>query len=335
MGDVLTVRNLKTAYKTRHGEFVYAVDDVSFSLQEGRTVGIAGESGCGKSTLALSLMGFYFPPLTYLSGDIEVNGTNIMKLPYEILRKSILGKELAYIPQAAMNALNPTARISKFVYDIMKEHDSSISREKVRALLQERFALLGLPERVVDAYPTELSGGMKQRAVILVSTILNPRILITDEPTSALDVSSQKLVMQMIHKMMKLGIIKSVIYITHELPLLRHITDEIMIMYAGQIVEHGTTGQVIFDPIHPYTKALMGSIIVPEEDAKDWKITGIPGSPPNLKKIMTTCRFADRCRYCGIQCKEHKGLPNSVASQNRFYRCDIGEDKLREVYGNE
>jgi peptide/nickel transport system ATP-binding protein len=333
--SVLWVRNLKTAYKMRgREEYVYAVDDVSLDLEEGKTLGIAGESGCGKSTLALSLMGHYFPPLTYQGGEISINGRNIMEITYANLRTEVLGTEIAYIPQAAMNVLNPTLKVCNFVYHIMYERNKKISKQEVLKLLRERFALLGLPERAITAYATELSGGMKQRVVIAVSTILNPVILIADEPTSALDVSSQKLVMKMIKNMLKLGIVKSVVYITHELPLLRHITDDIVVMYAGQFVEQGATEQVIFDPVHPYTKALMGSIIVPEKDVKEWKIEGIPGAPPSLKKRMEGCRFAARCRF-GDGCTKRGDVQHIDADgRKRMFRCDLPEAKLREMYRN-
>jgi peptide/nickel transport system ATP-binding protein len=334
MKNVLWVKNLSTAYKMRgNEEYVYAVDDVSLNLAEGKTLGIAGESGCGKSTLALSLMGHYFPPLTYQSGEIHINGRNIMEIPYATLRTEVLGAEIAYIPQAAMNVLNPTLRVHNFVYHIMKERNKKITKEEALKLLKERFDLLGLPERAITAYATELSGGMKQRVVIAVSTILNPVILIADEPTSALDVSSQKLVIKMIKNMLKLGIVKSVVYITHELPLLRHITDNIMVMYAGQIVEQGATGQVIFDPVHPYTKALMGSIIVPEKDVKEWKIEGIPGAPPNLKNRIEGCRFAARCRFT-VQCTTKHGDVRQTEDGKRVFRCDLSEAKLKEMYRN-
>lgn len=335
MGNILTVKDLKTAYKLRQSKYNYAVDGVSLTLKEGKVLGIAGESGCGKSTLALSLMSFYFPPLTYISGEINIEDRNIMKMPYEELRKVILGQEMAYIPQSAMNALNPTMRIINFVRNIVHEHRPELDKVQVQKMLQERFALLGLPERVMYAYPNELSGGMKQRVVIVISTILNPKILIADEPTSALDVTSQKLVMKMIKDMLRLGIVKSIMYITHELPLLRHITDDIMIMYAGQIVEHGTTEQVIFNSIHPYAKALMGSIIVPEKGAKDWQLSSIPGAPPNLSHRIEGCRFAPRCRYCGTLCTLHEGKINFTESDGRFYRCDVAEKQLREVYSHD
>jgi peptide/nickel transport system ATP-binding protein len=333
MKNILQVRDLNTAYKMRgKDEYVYAVDGVSLDLDEGKTLGIAGESGCGKSTLALSLMGHYFPPLTYQGGEIFINGRNIMEIPYTVLRTEILGTEIAYIPQSAMNALNPTLRVHNFVYHIMRERNKKITKQEVLKLIQERFDLLGLPERAITAYSTELSGGMKQRVVIAISTILNPLILIADEPTSALDVSSQKLVMKMIKNMLKLGIVKSVVYITHELPLLRHITNDIVVMYAGQIVEQGTTEQVIFDPIHPYTKALMSSIIVPEKDVKNWKIEGISGAPPSLKKRIEDCRFAARCRFCEVCKKQDYVHYIETEAGKRMFRCCASEAKLKEMY---
>ena len=331
---ILDVRGLKTFYRTRLKENVYAVDGVSLQLKEGRVLGIAGESGCGKSTLALSLMGFYFPPLNYSEGQLILNGTDLMTIPYETLRKNFLGTEIAYIPQAAMNALNQTRKISKFVVDILKEHRPDLSKEQMLNLAKEKFEFLNLPERVLNAYPSELSGGMKQRTVIALSTLLNPKVLIADEPSSALDVSSQKIVINMLRKMMKEGYVKSMIFITHELPLLRHVADDIVVMYAGELVEKGTSEQVIFDPVHPYTHALMGSIIVPEEGMKANKLTAIPGAPPNLKKVPAGCRFADRCKYCEEKCRAGKvGITDF--GDDRYFRCVFTEEELRAKYAAE
>ncbi|MDO4739777.1 MAG: ATP-binding cassette domain-containing protein, partial [Eubacteriales bacterium] len=171
--NILDVRALKTFYRTRLKEKVFAVDGVDLQLKEGRVLGIAGESGCGKSTLALSLMGFYFPPLNYSAGELILNGTDLMKVPYETLRKNYLGTEIAYIPQAAMNALNQTRKISRFVIDILSEHRPELSHEQMLNMAKEKFEFLNLPERVLNAYPSELSGGMKQRTVIALSTLLN------------------------------------------------------------------------------------------------------------------------------------------------------------------
>ena len=331
---VLKVRGLKTFYRTRLKENVYSVDGVDLDLYEGRVLGIAGESGCGKSTLSMSLMAHYFQPLNYGSGSIEIDGQDMMKLPYEELRKNFLGTEIAYIPQAAMNAMNPTRKIGKFVVDILSEHRPELSKEEMLNLAKDKFAFLNLPERVLNAYPTELSGGMKQRTVIALSTLLNPKVLIADEPSSALDVSSQKIVISMLRKMMKEGYVKSMIFITHELPLLRHVADDIVIMYAGELVEKGTSEEVIFDPVHPYSHALMRSIIVPEDGMKSQKLEAIPGAPPNLKHVPPGCRFADRCQYATERCfKEKVGITNF--GNGRYHRCLFSEAELRKLYNQE
>ena len=335
MGKImLEVRELTTKYITRAHEDVYAVDKVSLTIEEGKSLGIAGESGCGKSTLALSLMGYYFAPLHYMSGDIIIDGKNISGMKPDVVRKSILGTEVAYIPQAAMNALNPTQKIIRFIEDVVNAHDSSLSKKDIYDLAKKRFEILGLAPDVLDKHAVELSGGMKQRTVIAVSTILSPKVLIADEPSSALDVTSQKMVIKMMRDLMEKGYIKSMIFITHELPLLYNVTDDIMVMYAGQIVERGTAKQMVFDPIHPYTKGLMGSIIVPESGTRDVKLTAIPGTPPNLKKPPMGCRFAERCKYATAECKVNSVGLRPVGDE-RSYRCLIPADKLKEVYANE
>ena len=191
---MLEVKDLTTKYITRFGESVYAVDHVSLKVEEGKSLGIAGESGCGKSTLALSLMGYYFAPLHYTSGEIIIDGRAISGMDPDEIRKSILGKEIAYIPQAAMNALNPTQKIINFITDVIQAHEPKTSKKEIIELVEGRFEELGLPKNVLKMYPVELSGGMKQRTVIATSVILNPKILIADEPSSALDVTSQKMV---------------------------------------------------------------------------------------------------------------------------------------------
>jgi peptide/nickel transport system ATP-binding protein len=331
---ILEVNNLTTKYITRFREDVYAVDHVSLTIEEGKSIGIAGESGCGKSTLALSLMGYYFAPLHYTSGDIIVDGQNITKLDPDTIRKNILGTEIAYIPQAAMNALNPTQKIIRFVEDVIHVHEPKMPKKDIYELARKRFEELGLPASVLDKHAVELSGGMKQRTVIAISTILSPKVLIADEPSSALDVTSQKMVIKMLRNLMDKGYIKSMIFITHELPLLYNVTDEIMVMYAGQIVEKGSAKEMVFNPTHPYSKGLMGSIIVPESGTRELKLAAIPGTPPNLKKPPAGCRFAERCKYVTSECKV-----NSVGlrefGNGRSYRCILDIEKLREEYANE
>ncbi len=330
---MLEVKDLTTKYITRFKEDVYAVDHVSLKVEEGKSLGIAGESGCGKSTLALSLMGYYFPPLHYTSGDIILDGRNISGMNPDDIRKSILGTEVSYIPQSAMNALNPTQKVINFIEDVIQAHNPATNKKEIYDLARKSFEVLGLPVEVLQKYSVELSGGMKQRTVIAVSVILGPKVLIADEPSSALDVTSQKMVIKMLRDLMEMGIIKSMIFITHELPLLFNVTDDIMVMYAGQIVEHASAKAAVFDPLHPYSKGLMGSIIVPESGLRDVKLTAIPGVPPNLKNPPSGCRFAERCKFVQPECKVSV-INMQETKGGRSYRCIFSEEELRKAYKN-
>ena len=331
---VLEVNDLTTKYVTRFGEDIYAVDHVSLSVEAGRSLGIAGESGCGKSTLALSLMGYYFPPLHYSGGEIIIDGQAITKMKPDDVRKSILGKEIAYIPQAAMNALNPTQKVIHFIEDVLEAHKPYTSKAEVHEMATELFHTLGLPPEVLQKYPVELSGGMKQRTVIAVSVILCPQVLIADEPSSALDVTSQKRVIRMLRSLMDQELIKSMIFITHELPLLYNVTDTIMVMYAGQIVEVADAKDVVFNPLHPYSQGLMGSIMVPERGLRDVKLTAIPGVPPNLKKPPSGCRFAERCKFAMPACRAQT-IPLRDVGDGRAYRCILEPEYLSEAFARE
>jgi peptide/nickel transport system ATP-binding protein len=330
----LDVRELTTKYITRYDESIYAVDHVSLNVEEGKTLGIAGESGCGKSTLALSLMGYYFKPLHYTSGEIIINGRNITGMDPDEVRKTILGTEISYIPQAAMNALNPTRKVINFIEDVIQAHDFYISKKDIYDRARNLFETLGLPAEVLQKYPVELSGGMKQRTVIAVSVILLPKVLIADEPSSALDVTSQKMVIRMLRQLMETDLISSLIFITHELPLLYNVTDDIMVMYAGQIVEKASAKEAVFDPIHPYSRGLMGSIIVPESGLRDVKLTAIPGVPPNLKNPPSGCRFYERCSFSKPECKAME-IGMKELSNGRAFRCIYSEGELREMYSKE
>jgi peptide/nickel transport system ATP-binding protein len=266
-----------------------------------------------------------------MSGEIIIDGRNISGMKPDDVRKSILGTEIAYIPQSAMNALNPTQKIIHFIEDVVQAHDPIKTKEEIHKLARGCFERLGLPASVLQQYAVELSGGMKQRTVIAVSVILFPKVLIADEPSSALDVTSQKMVIKMLRNLMEDGFIKSLIFITHELPLLYNVVDDIMVMYAGQIVEKGTAKEVVFDPLHPYAKGLMGSIIVPEEGLRGARLIAIPGVPPNLKNPPAGCRFAERCKYVRPECKAISVSLHEVY-RNRAYRCILSEKELRAAY---
>jgi peptide/nickel transport system ATP-binding protein len=233
-----------------------------------------------------------------------------------------------------MNALNPTRKIINYIEDVLQAHDFYMTKKDIYDRAKQLFERLGLPEEVLQKYPVELSGGMKQRTVIAVSVILYPSVLIADEPSSALDVTSQKMVIKMLRNLMEYNLINSLIFITHELPLLYNVTDEIMVMYAGQIVERAPARQAVFDPIHPYAKGLMGSIIVPESGLRDVKLTAIPGVPPNLKNPPSGCRFAERCKYVRPECKA-TNVPLYDMGPNRDFRCILPEQELRDYYKKE
>jgi len=321
MPAILEVEDLRLHYLTRLGKRVQAVDGVSFQLQPGEILGIAGESGCGKTTLVSGLMGLLMPPLHLSSGAVRIAGRDILRLPPAEVRRSVLGRDIAMIPQGALNSLNPTRKIRDLATDVILAHDEGADRRAIQERLRERFTRIGLEaDAVLNAYPVQLPAGMKQRVVIGISTLLNPRIVIADEPSSALDVSSQKAVIQLLFfNLLDEGIVSSMVFITHELPLLRHVAGRIAVMYAGQIVEIGTTEQVIFDGRQPYTRALMGSMLSAEPGQKSRKPVAIEGAPPNLGEPISGCRFAVRCPVAQPDCPQRDQVLREVAG--RHVRC--------------
>lgn len=295
MRNLLKTHDLKAYYRLVDGTEIKAVDGVTLDLRPNEVLGIAGESGCGKSTLASVMSLTHSPPLRVIDGHVSANGTNLLTMHPEEVRQEIKGRYISVVPQGAMNALNPTRRVKNFAIDMLREHFPEMKKAEAIALAESRIEELGLPRRVLDSYPHELSGGMKQRTTIVLSTLLDPKVLIADEPTSALDVSSQKAVIRLLLALLGDGIITSIAFITHELPLLRQVANRIAIMYAGKLVEVGTMEEIIFEPEHPYTQALMGTMLVPERHVREQRIEAIPGVPPDLKDPPIGCRFHPRC----------------------------------------
>jgi peptide/nickel transport system ATP-binding protein len=322
---VFEVENLSLHYLTRFGQKIHAVTDVSFEMKQGEILGIAGESGCGKSTLVNGLMGLFIPPLHPTSGDVRVGGESLMNRTPEEVRENVLSRKVSMIPQGAFNALNPTRKVKDIAADVIAAHEHGTSRAASYERLAERFALIFGKDapKILNSYPIQLTAGERQRSVIGISTLLNPQMVIADEPTSALDVSTQKVVIRMIFDLLDKGIFNSMIFITHELPLLRHVADNIAIMYAGEFVEKGTAEQIVFSPKHPYTKALMGAMLSAEPGQKDRKPTAIEGAPPSLAKMIEGCRFAPRCPVAKPECTQKKQDIRMFA--DRLVRCDYAE----------
>ncbi len=324
---ILEVHELTTKYITRQGEDVYSVDHVSLDIEEGKSLGIAGESGCGKSTLALSLMGYYFAPLHYQSGEIIIDGKNISGMDPDVVRKTVLGTEVAYIPQAAMNAMNPTRKVGKFIEDVIRAHELPMDKKQIRAMAEERFAKLGLPVDALDKHSVELSGGMRQRVVIAIAVACRPQILICDEPTTALDVTIQAQILELMDELKKkLGM--GIILITHDLGVVASMCDNVAVMYAGEIVEYGSVDDIFYNPQHEYTRGLLNSI--PKFQEKEYsKLVPIEGQPVDLLNPPKGCPFAPRCRSCMKICMREK--PERTGFSGYHYaRCFLHAKKAFE-----
>lgn len=292
---LLLAENIRAYYFASQGK-VKAVDGVNLSLEKGMTLGLAGESGCGKSTLVNTLFGFVKPPLHLVEGTITLDGQRISEMDKDSLKKNVWGVMVSLVPQSALNALMPTKKIFNFIKDVVLQHQK-MSDFEILSMARKRFEELNLDVEALYMHPHELSGGMKQRAVIATSTLLNPKLLIVDEPTSALDVSTQKQVLKMLIDLKKVEIIQSMIFVTHDIAVLRQIADLIGIMYAGKLVELGTTDNILYNPRHPYTVGLINAVVTPEPEVRRRGIVSIAGEPPNLLNPPTGCRFHPRCRF--------------------------------------
>jgi peptide/nickel transport system ATP-binding protein len=274
MGTLVDARNIRGVYYTG-AQDVVAVNDVSVKIEEGEVLGLAGESGSGKTTLGSIIALIARPPLHVEQGTLEIDG-KVQQLGGDAkIPRTWRGAVVSMLPQGAMNSVSPTKRIRNLVYDVMRSHDSKVTKDEAMDRARERITTLGLPARVLDAYPHQLSGGMKQRTVTIISTLLNPRLLVADEPTSALDVTSQKILIEMLLEMLEKKIMSGVIFVTHDLPVLRTVATKIAVMYQGRIVELGPTAQLVDNPRHPYTQALLGSVLAPEPKYAHARIEGM------------------------------------------------------------
>ena len=299
---LLEVKNLKTYFYTDEG-VVKSVDDVSFDVEKGKTLGIVGESGCGKSITSLSIMQLVeTPPGKIVGGEIIYQGENLLEKNKDQMRK-IRGGEIAMIFQEPMTSLNPVFTVGKQIMEALRLHtDLDKEKAKERAIEMLKLVKIPLPEKRFNEYPHQLSGGMRQRVMIAIAFACDPKILICDEPTTALDVTIQGQILDIIKNLQKKNQ-TSVIMITHDLGVVANIAQKIAVMYSGIIVESGTCEDIFYRPRHPYTWALIRS--VPRLDLKNkQELATIPGTPPDLLNPPVGCPFCTRCSYCMPICKE-------------------------------
>lgn len=310
---LLQVRNVSVDYVTDYGN-ARAVNDVSLDIMPGETVGLAGESGCGKSTLAFAISNLHGAPALISEGEILFDNRDVLKMSPEALRK-FRWNEASMVFQSAMNALNPVITIGAQITDVILAHKKvgfGEAWERGEALLET----VGIHSSRMTSYPHQLSGGMRQRVVIAIALALRPRLIIMDEPTTALDVVVEREIMDELYALKKeFGF--SILFISHDLSLMGEIADRIGIMYAGRLVELGTSSEILSSPVHPYTKGLVASF--PTIHGPKVRLEGIPGNPPSLLDLPTGCAFAERCsqrtEICG------KAVPDLVPYGSRIAAC--------------
>jgi oligopeptide/dipeptide ABC transporter ATP-binding protein len=293
---VLEVSGLCVDYVLERGS-VRAVDDVSFAVSRGEFLGIVGESGCGKSTLLFAVAQLLAPPASVVSGTVMFDGTNLVGLTDGQL-SAIRWRDMSVVMQSAMNALNPVKTIGAQFKDAMRAH-GKFTGDDISARSAEVLRMVGIDPLHLRSYPHQLSGGMRQRAMIAMAMLFTPELVIMDEPTSALDVVAQRSLMVQI-KELQLAYGFAVIFVTHDMSLISHFSDRLMVMYAGQVDEIGATRMIFDQPRHPYTQGLLEAF--PSLRGPRVPLKGIPGNPPDLSSVPSGCRFHPRCPYAVDRC---------------------------------
>ncbi len=318
---VLVVENLSVHYQTPKGP-AKAVNDVSFSLQPGQRLGLIGESGSGKTTMATALLRLTRAPGRIAGGRVLLGGRDIIAMSKRELRQTRL-RDIAMIPQGAMSSLNPVMRLRDQMVDAIEAHmPRTLRGDALEARLSELLRRVGLDPAVAQRYPHELSGGMKQRAVMAIATSLSPKVIVADEPTSALDVVVQRQVMQTLGRLQD-GLGAAVVLIGHDMGLIAQFADTVGVMYAGKLVEIGPVEQMISAPQHPYTRLLIDSL--PGIDVKQ-DLKGIPGLPPPLVALPEGCSFHPRCPRAFGRCDRETPLPQSVGTDH-LAACHLHPDQ--------
>jgi len=308
----ISIENLTTRYNTSKG-LVHALEDVSFAIEKGESIGIAGESACGKSTLGLSIIRMITNGKIY-SGNIEFDGKSLLDVPDSDFDKNIRWKEISMVFQGAMNSLDPVFSVQKQFEEILKQHNFKGDSKRI---ILDSLTSVNLDTSILKKFPHELSGGMKQRVVIAMALILKPKFVIADEPTTALDVLIQAQIVNLFKQLKKDG--QSFMIISHDLAVLSEVAEKIGIMYGGRMVEFGNSKEIFLEPKHPYTKGLLESIPVL---SKDKKPKFIPGTPPNLVNPDEGCKFYDRCPDAMDKCKKE---PPKIKTESGYVLCWLYE----------
>jgi oligopeptide/dipeptide ABC transporter ATP-binding protein len=325
---LLEVSGLQVRFATQDG-VVRAVDGVDFELDRGQVLGIVGESGSGKSVTALTMLGLTRAPNTSFEGTVNYKGQNLLELSERRLR-DVRGNEIAMIFQDPMTSLNPVYRVGDQIAEAILTHQDVGKRAaKQRAVELVRQVGIPNPSQRVDDYPHQFSGGMRQRAMIAMALACNPDVLIADEPTTALDVTIQAQIIELIDNL-KDDFNSAVILITHDLGVVADVADEILVMYAGRVVERGAKRAIFYDPQHPYSWGLLGSI--PRLDRpKGTKLASIKGAPPSLINLPQGCKFRPRCPHAFEKCTEEPALLNRVEGAGHLDRCWLSPQEKREL----
>ncbi len=308
----ISIENLTTRYNTSKG-LVHALEDVTFAIDKGESIGIAGESACGKSTLGLSIIQMISNGKIY-SGKIQFDGQSLLDISDDEFDKKIRWKEISMVFQGAMSSLDPVFSIQEQFDEVLKQHN--FEGDSKQSIIQSLNSV-NLDESVLKKFPHELSGGMKQRVIIAMALILKPKFVIADEPTTALDVLIQAQIVNLFKKLKKDG--QSFMIISHDLAVLSEVAEKIGIMYGGRMVEFGDSEEIFLEPKHPYTKGLLESIPVL---SKDTKPKFIPGTPPNLVNPSEGCKFYDRCPEAMEKCKKD---PPKIKTKTGYVSCWLYE----------
>ncbi len=321
----LQVKDFKIYYRMKRGD-CRAVEDITFNIRKGEAIGLVGESGCGKSTVAYGILKMLPFPGEIMGGQVLFNGEDLVALTDQEMRDFRWSK-ISMCFQGAMNALNPIMRVRDQVIEAIMRHDKEIDRKQALERTRELFRLVGMDPGRADHYPFEFSGGMKQRAMMVMALACNPEFIIADEPTTALDVTVQAQIMELLRKLVdELGI--TLMLITHDLSVVAETCQRVIIMYAGKIAESGDVLELFEKPLHPYAQGLIASIPSIEK-SKDQTLSSIPGQPPNLLEPPEGCRFHPRCPYTQNICKTDDP-PLEELAKDHYVSCHLAAGRISD-----